>query len=83
VRTPGAHGRLHPLRQKAHQARDAPRARPRAVTLLKLKISDNIRTTLEQAHGTMEKAMGTGAAVAVSAVTLNVSTVASAGQMRL
>ena len=53
------------------------------MTLLKLKISDNIRTTLEQAHGTMEKAMGTGAAVAVSAVTLNVSTVASAGQMRL
>jgi succinyl-diaminopimelate desuccinylase len=74
VRTPGAHGAY------THYSKSATKLAMRlardleAVTLIKPKVSDNIRTALEQAHGTMEKAMGTGAA-AVSAVTLNVGTV--------
>jgi succinyl-diaminopimelate desuccinylase len=75
VRTPGAHGAY------THYSKSATKIAMRlahdleAVTLIKSKVSDNIRTALEQAHGTMEKAMGTGAAAAVSTVTLNIGTV--------
>jgi succinyl-diaminopimelate desuccinylase len=75
VRTPGAHGAY------THYSKSATKLAMRlaqdleAVTLIKPKVSDNIRTALEQAHETMEKAMGAGAAATVSAVTLNVGTV--------
>jgi succinyl-diaminopimelate desuccinylase len=75
VRTPGAHGAY------THYSKSATKIAMRlaheleAVTLIKPKVPDNIRTALEHAHGTMEKAMGDGAAAAVSAVTLNVGTV--------
>src|SRR5262249_12667328 len=75
VRTPGAHGAY------THYSKSATKIAMRlahdleAVTLIQPKVSHNVRTALEQAHGTMEKAMGTGAAAAVSAVTLNVGTV--------
>jgi succinyl-diaminopimelate desuccinylase len=75
VRTPGAHGAY------THHTKSATKVAMRfaqdleAVTLIEPTVSDNIWTALEQAHETMEKAMGTGAAATVSAVTLNVGTV--------
>ncbi|MFZ0209851.1 MAG: M20/M25/M40 family metallo-hydrolase [Roseiarcus sp.] len=75
VRTPGAHGAY------THYSKSATKLAMRlahdleAVTLIKPKVSNNIRAALEQAHETMEKAMGAGAAATVSAVTLNVGTV--------
>ena len=75
VRTPGAHGAYTHYSKSATKlamqlARDL-----EAVTEIKPEISDNIRAALEQGHATMEKAMGAGAAAAVSAVTLNVGTI--------
>jgi len=75
VRTPGAHGAYTHYSKSATKlamqlARDL-----EAVTEIKPEISDNIRAALEQGHATMEKAMGAGAAAAVSAVTLNIGTI--------
>ena len=75
VRTPGAHGAY------THYSKSATKLAMRlahdleAVTLIKPKVSHNVRSALEQAHETMEKAMGAGAAATVSAVTLNLGTV--------
>jgi succinyl-diaminopimelate desuccinylase len=75
LRTPGAHGAY------THYSKSATKLAMRlahdleAVTQIGPKISDNIRKVLEQAHDTMEKAMGVGAAATVSAVTLNVGTI--------
>ena len=75
VHTPGAHGAYTHYSKSATKLAMELANELEAVTLIKPNISDNVRTSLEQAHATMEKAMGTGAAATVSAVTLNVGTI--------
>ena len=75
VRTPGAHGAYTHYSKSATKlafelARDL-----EAVTEIEPEVSDNIRAALDQGRATMEKAMGTGAADTVSAVTLNIGTI--------
>lgn len=75
VRTPGAHGAYTHYSKSATKIAMRLAQELEAVTQIEPTLSDNIRTALQQAHDTMEKAMGTGAAATVSAVTLNVGTV--------
>jgi succinyl-diaminopimelate desuccinylase len=75
VRTPGAHGAYTHYSKSATKLALALARDLEAVTLIEPKISDNIRTALEQGRTTMDKAMGAGAADTVSAVTLNVGTI--------
>ena len=74
VRTPGAHGAYTHYSKSATKIAMRLAQELEAVTQIEPTLSDNIRTALQQAHDTMEKAMGAGAAATVSAVTLNVGT---------
>lgn len=75
VRTPGAHGAYTHYSKSATKIALQLAHDLEAVTLIEPKVSDNIRAALEQGRATMDKAMGSGAADTVSAVTLNVGTI--------
>ena len=75
MRTPGAHGAYTHYSKSATKLAMGLAHDLEAVTSIEPSVSDNVRTALEQAHDTMEKAMGTGAASTISVVTLNVGTI--------
>src|SRR5208282_6451681 len=75
VRTPGAHGAYTHKSKSATKIAMKLAGELEVVTAIKPEISDNIRTALEIARATMDKAMGEGAAETVSQVTLNVGTI--------
>lgn len=75
VRTPGAHGAYTHYSKSATKIALQLAHDLEAVTLIEPKVSDNIRAALEQGRATMDKAMGSGAADTVSAVTLNIGTI--------
>ncbi len=75
VRTPGAHGAYTHYSKSATKIALQLAHDLEAVTLIEPRVSDNVRTALEQGRATVDKAMGSGAADTVSAVTLNVGTI--------